>query len=110
IIVGGGVSKSHARFLPLLCTRAELKPAKLLNNAGIVGAAMIAVNDGKAKVKKSESKGSGTPASGAIRCPLLLTLAGSGTIMLAEDIALSQVGEVTEAVGVAEVGSAASSR
>jgi len=30
--------------------------------------------------------------------------------MLAEDIALSQVGEVTEAVGVAEVGSAASSR
>jgi polyphosphate glucokinase len=57
IIVGGGVSKSHARFLPLLSTRAELKPAKLLNNAGIVGAAMIAANDGKAKVKKSESKG-----------------------------------------------------
>lgn len=51
--------------------------------------------------------------AGAIRCPLLLTLAGIGTIMLAEDIALSQVGEVTEAVGVggvAAVGSAASSR
>src|SRR5699024_4011469 len=55
IIVGGGVSKAHARFLQLLSTRAELKPAKLLNNAGFVGAAMIAVNDGKAKVKKSES-------------------------------------------------------
>lgn len=55
IIVGGGVSKSHAEFLPLISTRAELKPAKLLNNAGIVGAAMIAVNGGKAKVKKSQS-------------------------------------------------------
>ncbi|WP_166971635.1 polyphosphate--glucose phosphotransferase [Brevibacterium atlanticum] len=55
IIVGGGVSKSHAEFLPLISTRATLKPAKLLNNAGIVGAAMIAVNGGKAKVKKSTS-------------------------------------------------------
>ena len=38
--------------------------------------------------------------------PLLLTLAGIGTIMLAEDIALSQVGDVTEAVvgGVAAIG------
>jgi polyphosphate glucokinase len=55
IIVGGGVSKSHAEFLHLIKTRAKLKPAKLYNNAGIVGAAMIAVNGGKAKVKKSRS-------------------------------------------------------
>nr|WP_209326107.1 ROK family protein [Brevibacterium renqingii] len=55
IIVGGGVSKSHAEFLPLISTRAKLKPAKLFNNAGIVGAAMVAVNDGKTKVKKSDS-------------------------------------------------------
>jgi polyphosphate glucokinase len=47
IIVGGGVSKSHSEFLPLISTRAKLKPAKLLNNAGIVGAAMIAVNGGR---------------------------------------------------------------
>lgn len=55
IIVGGGVSKSHEQFLPLISTRAALKPAKLFNNAGIVGAAMIAVNNGQAKVKRSSS-------------------------------------------------------
>src|SRR5699024_12420889 len=62
IIVGGGGSKSHARFLPLLSTRAELKPAKLPNNAWLVGAAMSGANDGTAEVKKSESKGRGTAA------------------------------------------------
>ncbi|MGC3022432.1 MULTISPECIES: polyphosphate--glucose phosphotransferase [unclassified Brevibacterium] len=56
IIVGGGVSKSHAQFLPLISTRAKLKPAKLFNNAGIVGAAMIAVNGGQAKVKRVRSE------------------------------------------------------
>ncbi|WP_231440758.1 polyphosphate--glucose phosphotransferase [Brevibacterium zhoupengii] len=55
ILIGGGISKSHAQFLPLISTRAEMKPAKLLNNAGIVGAAILAANNGKAKVKKSRS-------------------------------------------------------
>ena len=41
-IVGGGVSKKHERFLPLLHTRAEIVPAQLLNDAGIVGAALAA--------------------------------------------------------------------
>lgn len=41
-IVGGGVSKKHERFLPLLETRAQVVPAQLLNDAGIVGAAMAA--------------------------------------------------------------------
>jgi polyphosphate glucokinase len=41
-IVGGGVSKKHARFLPFLSTRAEVVPAQLLNEAGIVGAALAA--------------------------------------------------------------------
>lgn len=53
IIIGGGVSKSHADFLHHITTRAEIKPAKLFNNAGIVGAAILAINKGKAKVKKS---------------------------------------------------------
>ena len=57
IIVGGGISKSHTDFLHMIDTRAELKPAKLFNNAGIVGAAILAVNGGKAKVKKSSSNG-----------------------------------------------------
>jgi polyphosphate glucokinase len=42
IIVGGGVSKKAAKFLPLLETRAEVVPAALRNDAGIVGAALAA--------------------------------------------------------------------
>jgi len=43
IIVGGGVSKSHEEFLPLLKLQAPIIPALLRNNAGIVGAAALAV-------------------------------------------------------------------
>ncbi|OKJ11636.1 polyphosphate--glucose phosphotransferase [Kitasatospora sp. CB01950] len=43
VIVGGGVSRKHEKFLPLLKDRrAEVVPAELRNNAGIVGAAMAA--------------------------------------------------------------------
>ena len=42
IIVGGGVSKKADRFLPLLKTRAEVVPAMLRNDAGIIGAAIAA--------------------------------------------------------------------
>ncbi|HEY8718519.1 polyphosphate--glucose phosphotransferase [Pengzhenrongella sp.] len=42
IIVGGGVSKNHAKFLPLLHLRAPIVPAQLRNAAGIVGAAALA--------------------------------------------------------------------
>lgn len=41
-IIGGGVSKKADKFLPFLHTRAEIVPAQLLNDAGIVGAAMAA--------------------------------------------------------------------
>ncbi|MFN2188644.1 MAG: polyphosphate--glucose phosphotransferase [Candidatus Promineifilaceae bacterium] len=41
-IVGGGVSKKHNKFIPLLTVRTEVVPAELLNEAGIVGAAMAA--------------------------------------------------------------------
>lgn len=41
IIIGGGVSKQSGKFLPRLTPlRARVVPATLLNNAGIVGAAM----------------------------------------------------------------------
>ena len=43
IIVGGGVSQHSDSFFPYLQTRARLVPAKLLNEAGIVGAACHAV-------------------------------------------------------------------
>ena len=39
-ILGGGVSKNHSKFLPLLKTNTEIVAARLLNEAGIVGAAM----------------------------------------------------------------------
>jgi polyphosphate glucokinase len=41
-IIGGGVSKESDEFLPLLETSAKVVPAKLLNEAGIVGAALAA--------------------------------------------------------------------
>ena len=40
IVVGGGISKQHEKFLPLLDLRAEIIPATLRNRAGIVGAAI----------------------------------------------------------------------
>ncbi|MEU3373745.1 polyphosphate--glucose phosphotransferase [Streptomyces sp. NPDC006660] len=42
-IIGGGVSRKAAKFLPLIeGITAEIVPAQLENNAGIVGAAMVA--------------------------------------------------------------------
>ncbi|WP_405011777.1 polyphosphate--glucose phosphotransferase [Kitasatospora sp. NBC_01539] len=47
VIVGGGVSRKHEKFLPLLRRRqADVVPAELRNDAGIVGAAMAAVKAG----------------------------------------------------------------
>ncbi len=44
IILGGGVSKKAEKFLPYLNTRARVVPAKLRNEAGIVGAAVAAAS------------------------------------------------------------------
>jgi polyphosphate glucokinase len=41
-VVGGGVSKSHREFLPLLELETPIVPAALRNNAGILGAAWLA--------------------------------------------------------------------
>ncbi len=43
IILGGGASAKHERFFPCIRTRARLVPAKFFNQAGIVGAALWAV-------------------------------------------------------------------
>ncbi|MEN8651159.1 ROK family protein [Streptomyces sp. 21So2-11] len=46
-IIGGGVSRKADRFIPLIeDIRAEIVPAQLQNNAGIVGAAMAAAKTG----------------------------------------------------------------
>ena len=42
IILGGGASKKADKFLPLIKVRPEVVPAQLLNEAGIVGAALAA--------------------------------------------------------------------
>ncbi|MCU1508518.1 MAG: hypothetical protein JWQ12_783 [Glaciihabitans sp.] len=44
-IVGGGVSKQFEDFLPLLKLDTKIVPAQLRNNAGIMGAAALAIRD-----------------------------------------------------------------
>lgn len=46
IIIGGGVSKKAEKFLPKITTRVKVVPAKLKNDAGIIGAAVYAAADG----------------------------------------------------------------
>src|SRR4051794_8976377 len=47
-IIGGGVSKKADRFFPLIDVRTPMVAAKLLNNAGIIGAAVTAEQTGGA--------------------------------------------------------------
>lgn len=42
-VVGGGVSKQHEEFVPLIEVETRIVPAELRNNAGIMGAAALAV-------------------------------------------------------------------
>jgi polyphosphate glucokinase len=44
-IVGGGISKEHEKFLPFLTIDGPVVPAQLLNEAGIIGAALAAQRD-----------------------------------------------------------------
>ncbi len=46
VVLGGGVSKKADRWLPLLHVRPRVVPAALLNDAGIVGAAVLAAESG----------------------------------------------------------------
>ena len=40
-IIGGGISKQHEKFLPLLKLQTRIVPAEFQNEAGIVGAALF---------------------------------------------------------------------
>ena len=42
-ILGGGVSKNGDKFIPRLTTRTPVVAAKLRNDAGIIGAAVVAI-------------------------------------------------------------------
>ena len=48
-ILGGGVSKKHEKFIPYLTVDTRVVPAQLRNEAGIVGAAIAAAEDGAAR-------------------------------------------------------------
>jgi polyphosphate glucokinase len=51
IIIGGGASRKADKFIPLLTVRTKVVPAALQNDAGIVGAAVVA---GSADVTRSD--------------------------------------------------------
>jgi polyphosphate glucokinase len=57
-IVGGGISKKHEKFLPLLTLQTEVVPAQLKNSAGIVGAALFG-RTGTQQRHKAKRKQSG---------------------------------------------------
>ncbi|MFN8034716.1 MAG: ROK family protein [Acidimicrobiia bacterium] len=46
VIIGGGASKKADRFIPLLTSEVEIVAAQLLNEAGIVGAALASAEQG----------------------------------------------------------------
>ena len=46
-IIGGGISKVHEKFIPLLTVRTKVVPAQLLNGAGIIGAALFTQETGQ---------------------------------------------------------------
>jgi len=63
-ILGGGVSKRHDRFIPRLTTHAEVVPAGLLNEAGIVGAAIAAQQAaGTGATMHAQPRAAASPAS-----------------------------------------------
>ncbi len=45
-VIGGGVSRKHEKYLPLITLRTPIVPAALRNEAGIVGAALLAAELG----------------------------------------------------------------
>jgi polyphosphate glucokinase len=54
IILGGGVSKNADKFIPRLTVRCPVVPAQLRNDAGIIGAAIVAVGSAPAGTTQAE--------------------------------------------------------
>ncbi|MEA2631765.1 MAG: polyphosphate glucokinase [Chloroflexota bacterium] len=57
MILGGGVSKSADRFVPRLTVRCTVVPALLRNDAGIIGAAIVAAEGPAAKLAETPIPG-----------------------------------------------------
>jgi polyphosphate glucokinase len=58
IVLGGGISKRIDKFVPFLTTRAPIVPATLRNDAGIIGAALLA-NEAQPKRRPAARRRSG---------------------------------------------------
>ncbi len=75
IVVGGGVSRKADKFLPYLELRTPIVPAKLRNEAGIVGAAALSAPDRRLPPGELgpplQRAGAGEAGSGAGRHPAL---------------------------------------
>jgi len=56
IVIGGGASKKGDKFFHHLTTKAKVVPAKLMNEAGIVGAAMVSKYYNKLESKKEKKR------------------------------------------------------
>ncbi|MEX0980549.1 MAG: ROK family protein [Bacteroidales bacterium] len=56
IIIGGGASKKDDAFIPHIKTRAKVVPATLLNEAGIIGAALTSKYYNKLENKEKKEK------------------------------------------------------
>lgn len=54
IVIGGGISAKHAKFFQYLKTRARVVPAQFLNEAGIVGAAVWAVQERERRARSRQ--------------------------------------------------------
>lgn len=60
-IIGGGVSKKHEKYLQYIDTRARVVPAKMLNEAGIIGAAVAGLRSGKGGSVEAGVSSAGLP-------------------------------------------------
>jgi len=63
IVVGGGVSKKSAKWLPYVDVRSPVRPAELLNNAGIVGAALLAAETSTSRPAGATETSTSRPAA-----------------------------------------------
>jgi polyphosphate glucokinase len=62
IILGGGVSKNVDKFMPYLTVRVPIVPAQLRNDAGIVGAAMVAAERAVTDTRATDGRAAAEPA------------------------------------------------
>ena len=74
-ILGGGVSKNADKFVPKLTTRTPVVAASLRNDAGIIGAAVVAA-EGLADAADDLGQPAGGPAPQGRRPDLIRGLSG----------------------------------